>query len=284
MNKGTDIVQDSTSKEFNGIPLSYNTTENYNSEYTTDYNSEYTTDYNSEYTTNYNNEYTNIVNEFVPEIYQNANDEFLKKQNVLDEDALIEPNNDRLDIPKIIDKPENMIMYKFMSKENNYHLAESERFQNKIKKESLEKLRHVQTDSIDVEIFKKKNKKNKKCYTCFPRRKIIEHIILDTGICQFHHDICNRNMLIITPVRHFSNLSEALPNEISLIFHDISNFCVNWNIIDYSITFNQGDWQSHTHFHIKLKTHENTIKRMRGDHFRLVKLQKEYNSNQLFNE
>jgi hypothetical protein len=214
-------------------------------------------------------------------IYHDTNEEFIKKQSILDENALIEPINSLLDIPKIVDKPENIIMYKFMAKENNYHTAESERFQNKLKRESLDKLKYAQKhpEPIDLEHAKRKNKKNKKCYTCFPRRKIIEHIIIDTGVCQFHHDICNRNMLIITPLRHFSSLSEAFPNEMSAIFNDISNFCINWNITDYSITINQGDWQTHTHFHIKLKTHENTINRMRGDHFRLIKMQKEYIEN-----
>ena len=125
---------------------------------------------------------------------------------------------------------------------------------------------------------KKKRNNNNKCYTCNPRRKVNEHLIDTIDGVAFHHDLCNRDDIIIaSPDRHFSSFSEVSKFDIGKIFMSIHKFCVNWKIEDYSVEYNQGDWQKMTHFHVKIKTYRLIVKRMKGDHFLLIKKQKEYN-------
>ena len=123
-----------------------------------------------------------------------------------------------------------------------------------------------------------KKKRNSKCYTCFPRKKVLEHIIEKNEYVSFHHDLCNRNIIVVTPNNHFSSFDSINPTLISNLFLCTHKFCLDWNIKDYSVTYSQGEWQSHDHFHLKIKTHENIIKRLRGDHWRRQKLLKERNA------
>lgn len=176
----------------------------------------------------------------------------------------------RLDIIPIIDKPENL---------QCEFLKEEQARINQINESIISSLQNIQ-ESKKQEDIKQKAKKysnSKVCYTCKPRKKILEHIIEKNEIVTFHHDICGRNMIIMTPNEHFSSLDKSIDSYyIGELFKQVTNFCLKWNITDYSTTFNQGNWQNHSHFHIKIKTYENIIKRMRGDHFRLLNLQKEY--------
>ena len=57
-----------------------------------------------------------------------------------------------------------------------------------------------------------------------------------------------------------------------------SEFCKEWKIEDYSVTYNMGRWKSHEHFHVKIKTKENVIKRLRSNHFKFIKKNKRYNN------
>lgn len=127
----------------------------------------------------------------------------------------------------------------------------------------------------DVSSRKSSSQKGK-CYTCYPRRKVIEHIIQNQKGITFHHDMCNRNMIIVTPNDHYSSFMDIPSEKIGVIFKEIDSFCRNWNIEDYNVVYNQGNWQTHKHFHLKIRTYENIVKRMRGDHFRMVALQKIY--------
>jgi len=56
----------------------------------------------------------------------------------------------------------------------------------------------------------------------------------------------------------------------------IKDFCIFWNIKDYQLSFNYGSWKTNEHFHIKIKIDDKIIERMRGDHFRRLKLQENY--------
>lgn len=147
--------------------------------------------------------------------------------------------------------------------------------ENKRKKEQKEQ--KVNKSQNEWKVVTKK-KKNSKCYTCFPRKKVLEHIIEKNEYVSFHHDLCNRNIIVVTPNKHFSSFDCVSPALISNLFLCTHKFCLDWNIKDYSVTYSQGDWQSHEHFHLKIKTHENTIKRLRGDHWRRQKILKERNA------
>jgi hypothetical protein len=137
------------------------------------------------------------------------------------------------------------------------------------KKEEPKKFQHKQP---------KKKKKNGKCYTCFPERKVLKHIIkpnIDENVI-FHHDMWNRNMIIVTPKKHYRNIEDFPEGELTIFFTTIKKFCNQWNLDDYSLTFNHGEWKSHDHFHVKIKILEKVANRLRGDHFRLLKRFKEY--------
>ena len=173
-------------------------------------------------------------------------------------------NNEKLDINCIIDKPKTFIR-EYLHEERKRNNSVKLRFSNKKNKENSSTTH-------------KTHKTHKKCYTCFPRKQVKNHIIQTTNGITFHHDMCNRSMIIATPDKHYSKLDEIDGEEIGNMFKTVTNFCNDWNILDYSMSYNQGEWQTHKHFHIKIKSHDKLIKRMRGDHFRMVNLKNEYNS------
>lgn len=174
--------------------------------------------------------------------------------------------NDCSDIPKFEeekDKPKTFI--------REYLYEERKRIQDLQLKRSP-KPKRIQNESIT----KKTRSQKGKCYTCFPRKKVLEHIIQNENGVTFHHDMCNRNMIIVTPNKHYLTFEEIPPEEIGTLFREIHLFCKSWNIVDYNVNYNQGKWQTHKHFHLKIKSYDTIIKRMRGDHFRMVSLQKKY--------
>lgn len=172
----------------------------------------------------------------------------------------LEINNDQLNVNCIVDKPKTFIR-EYLHEER----------QRNMKIVNINK-KHEKT----LDVKKKKNPRNKVCYTCFPRKQVSNHIIFSDENIVFHHDLCNRPMIIATPTKHYSTFEEIPDIEIGILFRKISEFCINWNIEDYNISYNQGEWQNHKHFHVKIKTHDKLIKRMRGDHFRMINLQKIY--------
>lgn len=167
---------------------------------------------------------------------------------------------------KIVDKPENL---------NELYVERKEEYKKQQQK-PINTLWRVPDDNKWIEVKKKnKNKKKSRCYTCFPRKKVSEHIIQKNKYTTFHHDMCNRNIIVATPNKHFSGFVGIGDNIIGTLFKDVDKFCKDWNINDYSVTYNQGEWQTHSHFHLKIKTHDHVIKRLRGDHWRRQKIIKE---------
>jgi hypothetical protein len=156
------------------------------------------------------------------------------------------------------------ITKKFIDKQYEYDNTQKEILRNISKNKGWEVVR------------KRNNPKrtSKKCYTCYPRKKVKAHIIQEIDDITFHHDMCNRNIIVVTPRKHFSNMSSC--ENIDEIFRNISKFCEFWKIEDYNVSYNQGNWQTNKHFHLKIKTHENVIKRMRGDHFVRKGMEKRY--------
>lgn len=162
---------------------------------------------------------------------------------------------------------------------------EEERPKTFIREYLIEERKRIQTLQLksnntmeDKPIINKVKRQKGKCYTCHPRKKVLDHTIQNVNGVSFHHDMCNRNMIIATPNNHYTSIGEVPSEEIGLLFYEIDRFCRNWNICDYSVSYHQGSWQTHKHFHVKLKTYEHIVKRMRGDHFRMLSLQKEYNA------
>ena len=132
-----------------------------------------------------------------------------------------------------------------------------------------------QKEQKDKKEFKEQKER---CYTCKPRGKVLKHVIGYSACNTFmyHHDMNHRPIILITPVKHISNITDFTPDELTKLFVSIKSFCNFWNIIDYQISFNEGSWKAHDHFHIKIKISEKIANRMRGDHFKKISLEKNY--------
>lgn len=110
----------------------------------------------------------------------------------------------------------------------------------------------------------------KKCSTCNPRKHMQKHTITVIGGIQFHHDMCYRNIIIVTPIEHHTSL---YGQNISGLFSTIKEFCDNWNIKDYTIVYDhKTDTNEHTK--IKIRVDEDTIKRIRDTHFKVIEMEK----------
>jgi hypothetical protein len=178
---------------------------------------------------------------------------------IIDRGNYINLQTDGFENEEIVDKPKTFIR-EFLMEE-------------KLRIKSLQ-MKGVKYSSVAV--VKKTRSQKGKCYTCYPRKKILEHIIQNENGITFHHDLCTRNMIIVTPNKHYSTLADIPPEEIGIIFREIDSFCTGWNITDYNVNYNQGEWQTHKHFHLKIKTYDHLVKRMKGDHFKMVALERLY--------
>lgn len=124
---------------------------------------------------------------------------------------------------------------------------------------------------------KRYNGNSKNCYTCSPRGTIKEHIISETDNFTFHHDIFSRPYIIITSKIHYHDIYEIPENTKLKLFEDLHLFIEFWNLNkNYQIIINNGDSQTHHHFHCKIKVNEELINRMRRDHFTRINLEKTY--------
>ena len=61
------------------------------------------------------------------------------------------------------------------------------------------------------------------------------------------------------------------------LFEDIGVFVDFWNLNkNYQLMINNGDSQTHHHFHVKMRIDEPIANRMRRDHFTRINLEKNY--------
>jgi len=129
-----------------------------------------------------------------------------------------------------------------------------------------------------IKKINRKLKEDKKCFSCKPKGAVKHHIISSSECNNFiyHHDMTHRPIIIVTPRYHVHKITEISPEHQALMFNSIETFCNFWNITDYQVSFNNGAWQTHSHFHIKLKISEKIINRMRRDHFEKLKLENNY--------
>lgn len=194
------------------------------------------------------------------------------ENNALDFSNVKNSNNSQ----KIIENSEEL-QQEYIRKEIDYNKTKIS--SKNINVQEFEKTKSTNNE-WNVVINKKNNiKKEKgKCFTCYPERKVKKHIILPhiNEDITFHHDMWNRNMIIATPNKHYHTMKDFPDNELIKFFRTIDQFCINWNLEDYSITFNHGEWQNHHHFHVKIKILDKIANRMRGDHFRLIKRNEMY--------
>ena len=116
-----------------------------------------------------------------------------------------------------------------------------------------------------------------KCYTCKPRGTLKDHIISQTDNFTFNHDLFRRPMIIITSKEHYHTMYE-IPDNVKLqLFEDIRIFVEFWNLNkSYQLVINNGELQTHHHFHIKMIVENDIANRMRRDHFTRINLQKTY--------
>ena len=133
----------------------------------------------------------------------------------------------------------------------------------------------VQRNNVDKQNQKVSIKKMK-CYTCNPKKYVKNHIFYSEGIFNFHFDLTNRPLIIITPNKHVEITVELSKDEIYEMFIVIDKFCNDRNIEDYQLVTNMGAWKTHKHLHWKLKINEDVCFRMKQDHFKLLKLEKNY--------
>jgi hypothetical protein len=125
----------------------------------------------------------------------------------------------------------------------------------------------------------RKNNNPNKCYTCKPRGTIKDHIISETENFTFNHDLFSRPYIIMTSKIHYHDIYE-IPDLVKLkLFEDLNSFVGFWNLNNnYQIIINNGDSQTHHHFHCKVKIDSLLINRMRRDHFTRINLEKSYNN------
>ena len=120
-------------------------------------------------------------------------------------------------------------------------------------------------------------KTSNKCYTCKPRGTLKDHIISQTEHFTFNHDLFRRPMIIITTKYHYHTVYD-IPDYIKLkLFEDIKIFVDFWNLSQsYQLIINNGDSQTHHHFHVKMMIENTIANRMRRDHFTRINLEKSY--------
>lgn len=117
----------------------------------------------------------------------------------------------------------------------------------------------------------------KKCYTCKPRGTLKDHIISQSEHFTFNHDMFRRPLIIITSKVHYHTIYD-MDDTIKLnLFESIKQFTEFWNLSNsYQLMINNGDSQTHHHFHVKMKIDEDVANRMRRDHFTRINLEKSY--------
>jgi diadenosine tetraphosphate (Ap4A) HIT family hydrolase len=116
----------------------------------------------------------------------------------------------------------------------------------------------------------------KKNYTTRPLGTIKEHLINESDNYNFYHDLWQRAMIIVAPKGNYSTVYDVPSDLIGNLFQEINNFVNFWNIKNYVLMFNNGQYQKSNQFHVKIKINEGMANRMRRDHFARIKMQREY--------
>lgn len=169
---------------------------------------------------------------------------------------------------------------------NNMNLEMNKKINEELLKKNESMTKFLESDNKELRKEIKKLNKSlgysddsvKRCYTCRPRGKVRKHII-GLSICGnyiFHHDLNNRPVILITPIEHIVNIQDLTSDMLRNLFYAIDIFCGFWNIKDYQVSYNVGQWKSHEHFHMKIKIPDKIASKMRSDHFNKIELEKQY--------
>tara|TARA_A100001015_G_C15026794_1_gene730957 strand:+ start:2180 stop:2593 length:414 start_codon:yes stop_codon:yes gene_type:complete len=114
---------------------------------------------------------------------------------------------------------------------------------------------------------RRRRKTEIECYTCFlPSGAVQNHIISIEQFTSFHFDMWDRPYIIATPRYHYHTLFEMDPEEQAQLWSDIYFFMKKMGFTDYQCLFNNGEWQTHHHLHIKIRCDEVKIKQLRQLH------------------
>jgi hypothetical protein len=186
----------------------------------------------------------------------------------------IEPSNENSKIFSI--QKQDSLQFNKLYKDTN-KISYSKIVKKELNIPELQEVMDTSSKQSKPKETKKKGRSNY-CYTCKPRGKVQKHIIERSELKQivFHFDLHKRPLILVTPIKHYNTINEIPGPEIVSLFEGIRVFCDEWNIKDYQVSFNNGEWQTHSHFHIKIKTNEKIVNRLRRDHFLRLKLQKNY--------
>ncbi len=117
------------------------------------------------------------------------------------------------------------------------------------------------------------------CYGCNPDGEIAKYIISSTDKYIFQFDMMKRSIVMLTPVKHYTKFFDMELEDRNEMVDSINQFCLLWNISNYSINWNNEDTDKH--FHIKIKMNESEINKIKKLSIKKVadKAPIEYNNN-----
>ena len=104
------------------------------------------------------------------------------------------------------------------------------------------------------------------CYTCNSYGKHTFYKIQEDEYLTFSYDLKDRNMIIVTPLKHYHSISDFPNDELVYLFKSITMFCDSWKLETHQLVYNSGEWQNNHHFHIKIAIKEEKIIDMRRRH------------------
>jgi len=110
------------------------------------------------------------------------------------------------------------------------------------------------------------------CYSCHPSAYVRRHATHKTADFVFGYDMRNRPLIIVTPRQHYHEITDMPAELVTRMFADIRQWLADQGICDYQtqLHFNAGRWQSHHHFHVKVRIDEQLYKLMRHRHFATI--------------
>lgn len=110
------------------------------------------------------------------------------------------------------------------------------------------------------------------CYSCYPSHYVRRHVTHETDEFVFGFDMWARPLVIVTPRRHYHEIIDMDDAMQGRMFRAIRRWLAANDICDHQtqLHFNAGSWQTHDHFHIKLRINEERYYAMRERHFAAV--------------
>lgn len=107
------------------------------------------------------------------------------------------------------------------------------------------------------------------CYSCYPSRFVRRHVTFETDAFVFSYDMWGRPLFIVTPRHHYHDINEMSGALLVRMFDEVERWLRAHGICDYQtqLHWNRGAWQTHHHFHLKLRVDERRYYAMRKRHF-----------------